>query len=83
MLLQKAPFPGLWSTVDTSGALFVASLDLAWVFVSVFVFNYVCLSVCIVFSGPQLRHMEVPRLGAELELQLPVYTTATATQDQS
>ena len=27
--------------------------------------------------------MEVPRLGTELELQLPVYTTATATQDPS
>ena len=25
--------------------------------------------------------MEVPRLGAELELQLPAYPTATATQD--
>ena len=27
--------------------------------------------------------MEVPRLGLESELQLPVYTTATATQDLS
>ena len=27
--------------------------------------------------------MEVPRLGVELELQLPAYTTATATQDPS
>ena len=27
--------------------------------------------------------MEVPRLGVELELQLPVYITATATQDPS
>ena len=26
-------------------------------------------------------HMEVPRLGVKLELQLPAYTTATATQD--
>ena len=25
--------------------------------------------------------MEVPRLGVKLELQLPAYTTATATQD--
>ena len=30
-----------------------------------------------------LRHMEGPRLGAEWELQLPAYTTATATQDLS
>ena len=28
--------------------------------------------------GPPLQHMEVPRLGVELELQLPAYTTATA-----
>ena len=27
--------------------------------------------------------MEVPRLGVELELQLPAYTTATATPDLS
>ena len=27
--------------------------------------------------------MEVPRVGAESELQLPVYTTATTTQDLS
>ena len=32
----------------------------------------------IIFLGPHLRHMEVPRLGVELELQLPAYTTATA-----
>ena len=30
-----------------------------------------------VFLGPYLQHMEVPRLGVESELQLPVYTTAT------
>ena len=27
------------------------------------------------------QHMEIPRLGVELELQLPAYTTATATPD--
>ena len=32
-----------------------------------------------VFLGPLLQHMEVPRLEAELEPQLPVYTPATAT----
>ena len=30
-----------------------------------------------------LRPMEVPSLGVELELQLPVYTTVTATSDLS
>ena len=29
------------------------------------------------FLGPHPGHMEVPRLGAELELQLPAYTTAS------
>ena len=31
-----------------------------------------------IFLGLYPEHMEVPRLGAELELQLPAYTTATA-----
>ena len=33
------------------------------------------------FSEPHSRHMEVPRLGVRLELQLLAYTTATATWD--
>ena len=35
----------------------------------------------IIFLGPYLRHMEVPRLGVESELEVPAYTTATATLD--
>ena len=36
-----------------------------------------------VFLGPHPRHMvEVPRLGVQLELQLPAYTTATAPTPQ-
>ena len=35
------------------------------------------------FLGPHPRHIEVPRLGVQSELQLPVYTTATATRDPS
>ena len=34
------------------------------------------------FLGPNLQHMEVPRLGIELELQLPAYTTDTDTAMQ-
>ena len=34
-----------------------------------------------VFLGPHPRHMEVPRLRVELELQLLAHTMATATQD--
>ena len=33
------------------------------------------------FLGPHVQHMGVPRLGAELPLQLQAYTTATATPD--
>ena len=33
--------------------------------------------------GLHLQHMEVPRLGVQVELQLPAYTTATATPDLS
>ena len=33
------------------------------------------------FLGLHLQHMEVPRLGVNLELQLPAYITATAMQD--
>ena len=33
--------------------------------------------------GPHLWYMEVPRLGVELILLLPAYTTAMATQDLS
>ena len=36
-----------------------------------------------VFLGPHLWHMEVPRLGVKLELQLPAYTTAAAVLDPS
>ena len=35
------------------------------------------------FEGCTHKHMEVLRLGVELELQLPAYTTATAMQDPS
>ena len=38
--------------------------------------------VCL-FLGLHAWHMEIPRLGIELELQPPAYTTATATRDPS
>ena len=37
----------------------------------------------LVFLGSHLRHMEVPRLGVKLELELPAYTTAIASRDWS
>ena len=51
---------------------------------NVYLFFFVCLFVFFFcFLGPHLWHMEVPKLGVEMELQLPAYTTATATQDPS
>ena len=37
----------------------------------------------LVFLGPHLQYMEVPRLGVKSELLLLAYTTATATEDPS
>lgn len=39
--------------------------------------------VFIVLLGPHVQHMEVPKLEGELELQLPVCSTATAVPDLS
>ena len=43
----------------------------------IFVYKFFC------FLGPHPQPMEVPRLRVKLELQLPAYTTATATRDPS
>ena len=48
---------------------------------TVLLFVFVCL--LFVFSSPHLQHREAPRLGVELEPQLPAYTTATAMPDPS
>ena len=53
-----------------------APIIMGFCFVFVFVLFFV-------FVGMHLWHMEVPRLGVKLELQLPAYTTATATPDPS
>ena len=50
------------------------------------VFYNLCVCVCVCVCGlfrAAPRHMEVRRLGVKSELLLPVYTTATATQDPS
>ena len=40
-------------------------------------YNFAILFVCFCFLGPHPQHMDFPRLGVELELQLPAYATAT------
>ena len=42
------------------------------------VFIFFCFFFLFCFLGPHLKHMEIPRLGVQSELQLPAYTTATA-----
>ena len=47
---------------------------------------FFCLFVCLFFTvilEPHPWHMDIPRLEVESELQLPTYTTATATKDPS
>ena len=39
-------------------------------------FYFILFIYLFCFLGLHLRHMEVPRLGVELELHLPAYTTA-------
>ena len=41
-------------------------------------FFFFCL-----FLGPNVQHIEVPRLGVKSELQLPAYATVTAMPDPS
>ena len=50
--------------------------------------NVSCLAALFIylvsfFVGLHLQHLEVPRLGVELELQCLTYATATATSDPS
>ena len=49
-------------------------------FFFVFLFFVFCF---VFFLGLHLKHMEVPSLGVELELQSPPYTTVVTTQDLS
>ena len=46
-----------------------------------FLFLFLFFPFC--FLGPYSRHMEVPRLEVQLELQLPACTAVTATRDLS
>ena len=64
----------LWQGFVCPPSGFLGCKERAWVH---FLFSFFLL------LGPHARHMEIPRLGAESELQLPVYTTATAMPDLS
>ena len=70
-----APPPGQRSTLSP-----ILFLHRSWSFVCSFSFHFFLFFG---FLGPPLRHMEVPRLEVESDLQLPAYTTATAMPDVS
>ena len=67
---------GVWAQIPTT-PLSVLCFCCCFVLGVVFAFVLFC------FLGLHLWHMEVPRLGVESKLQLPAYTTTTATPDQS
>ena len=48
-----------------------------------FIYLFIYLFVFLPFLGLLPWHMEIPRLGVELELQPPAYARATATRDPS
>ena len=52
-------------------------MDINFIYLILFLVSFFC---CL---GPHLRHMEVVKLGVKSELQLPIYTTTTATPDPS
>ena len=56
-----------WDAFEQASSNFLTFLFLFFVFLP--------------FLGPLPRHMEVPRLGVESELQPPAYTTVTAMPD--
>ena len=49
----------------------------------IYLFIYLLIYLFLLFFGPHLRHMEVPRLGVQFKLQLLAYTIATAIRDPS
>ena len=55
-------------------------LFLFFIFYFIYLFIYLFM-YC--FLGPHPQHVEVPRLGVQLELQLLAYATATAMEDLS
>ena len=73
---QDSPQP--FNIVPFLGHIFLTILPATCLFIYLL---RVCVCVC--FLGPYMRHMEVPRLWVESELQLPAYAAATATQDPS
>ena len=60
-----------------------ASLYFSFAIILCCILLYYFIILFFVFLGLHVQHMEVPRLGAESELQRPTYATVTAMQDLS
>ena len=80
--LQSLSVPCYFNTVHSFFGLLEVYIfvqtNLSVCFLSCFFFLFYFLFF---FLGPHLQHIEVPRLGVESELQLLVYTIATAMLD--
>ena len=69
--------------------LFLLKIKIIYIYTHIYRYMYIFLFYFILFfiffclfrAAPS--HMEIPWLGVELKLQLPAYTTATATPDPS
>ena len=68
---------GLWACLKPH--LYCLGADRTPAIEDSFQFSGLLLFNSFFFLGPHLLHMEAPRLGVELELQLPAYATATVT----
>ena len=67
--------------METPQGIFCCCFLVGWfafLFLSFFFFCF-----CFFVLGPYLQYVEIPRLGVQSDLQLPAYTTATATRDLS
>ena len=56
---------------------------MVWGLIKTLGFLFLAFFFFLVFSGPHLRHLEVPRPGVKSELKPLAYTTATAMRDLS
>ena len=72
---------GHWSTGPHPLVCLVSPCTSLLGHIKSFFFSFFFLSFVLLESHP--RHMEVPRLGVQMELQLSAYTTATAMPDLS
>ena len=67
--------------IHTNTSILVYTYKCINIYILVEKYIYKCSFVFFFLFRATLMHVEVPRLGVQLELQLLAYATATATQD--